>query len=179
MAVIPSLTKSYLMWALSASQSWFASSSLLLPFGVTSQIKFLQSLFHTHHCWGQLCSAVLGTMSGQLEVWCNLHAMRVWMGREWQCGLSGDKTVLGRGRRAPRAKRGVLEARGAALERATNTVGAVSAPSGGHAALDSRSLWGGRGKDTGTSRPCILTPIPGRLLSPGAHWVGRHPRLAF
>lgn len=101
------------------------------------------------------------------------------MDRECQCGLSGDKTVLGRGRGAPRANRGVLKPCRAALERATNTVGLVSAPSGGHPGLDNRSLRGDWGKDKGTGRPYILTPGPGRVLCPGAHLVRRHPRLEF
>ena len=105
----------------------------------------------------------------------------------WESGWTENVSVAFLGTRqswaegggAPRANRGVLEPCGAALERATNTVGAVSAPSGGHPGLDNRSLLGDWRKDTGTGRPYILTPSLGRLLCPGAHLVRHHPKLEF
>ena len=101
------------------------------------------------------------------------------MDSEWQCGLSGDKTVLGRGSRAPRAKRGVLETRGAALERATNTVGAVSALSGGHAGLDSQSLGGGRGRTQGQAGPASWPPPLAGCFVLGPIGLGATPGLSF
>lgn len=108
LAVIPLLTKSYLMWALSASPILVCLILSPASLGVTSQVKFLQSLFLGPHitAGGNSAAPLLGTMLGSPRLWCNLHAMRVWMDREWQCGPFWGQDSPGQGEEGSQSQEG-------------------------------------------------------------------------
>ena len=169
------------MWALSASQSWFASSLSPASLGVTSQIKSLQNLFPGPH------TSQLGATL-QCRAWEPVRAAQSLVPPPCHESLDGQRMAVwtfwgqdspGQGEQGSQSQEGSSGDPWSSFRESHKHSGSCLSPFWWTCGAGQSVPGGWPGKDTGTSRPCILAPTPGRLLCPGAHWVGRHPRLEF